>query len=73
MVGKEGKKDVERAEADDGGEGIREKMGKEGPCSPEYCLASLPVKLHVVTTPNHPLQLKTMGAIVSHNTLQLSI
>ena len=43
------------------------------PCSPEYCLASLPVKLHLITTPNQPSQLNTMGAIVSHNALPESI
>ena len=43
------------------------------PCSPEYCLASLPLKLHLITTPKQPSQLNTMGAIVSHNALPESI
>ena len=37
------------------------------------CLASLPVKLHFITTPNQPFQLKIMGAIVSQNALLKSI
>ena len=43
------------------------------PCSPEYCLASLPLKLHLIANPQLAIKLKTMGAIVSHNALLLYI
>ena len=43
------------------------------PCSPEYCLASLPLKLHLIANPQPAIKLKTMGAIVSHNALLLYI
>ena len=43
------------------------------PCSLEYCMASLPVKLHLIATPQPTIKLKTMGAIVSHNALPLYI